>query len=213
MADLLDRMLTPAFFALLYAALLLVLAHDWRLSLVALAVEYLGVAVLLRQLVVMDVALVKVFVGLLVVTIFTLTGAQLGFGRAPTAPGGRPRLRFEVPTGFAFRLMAMLMVLAFAVYIANQPQLTLPGLNDRPLLNMASYLLMTLGLLSLGLTEEPMNAGMALLTLLNGFELFYAAVEPSLAVVALLAAVAFAIALAVSFMAIRQYAAATPVAE
>jgi hypothetical protein len=79
---------------------------------------------------------------------------------------------------------------------------------------MASYLLMALGLLGLGLTEEPMNAGMALLTLLNGFELFYAAVEPSLAVVALLAAVAFGIVLAVSFLAGRQYAPTeTPVAD
>ena len=52
-----------------------------------------------------------------------------------------------------------------------------------------------------------MNAGLGLLTLLTGFELIYAAVEPSLAVVALLAGVDFAVALAVSYLAFVRYAA------
>jgi hypothetical protein len=92
-----------------------------------------------------------------------------------------------------------------AFYLSAQRDLMLPGLEARPVLNVASYVLLALGLTSLGLTEEPMNAGMGLLVLVNGFELFYAAVEPSLAVVALLAAVELAIALAVSYLATLQY--------
>jgi len=91
-----------------------------------------------------------------------------------------------------------------ALYIAGQPNLVLPGLDQAPAINSASYLLMALGLLNLGLTEEPVGAGLGLLTFLLGFETFYAAVEPSLAVVALMAAVEVGIALAVSYLAALQ---------
>ena len=143
----------------------------------------------------------------MVVAILIMTGWQLNFGR-PVTPGVSPwQLRFEVPTGLPFRVMATLMVVVVATYIAAQPSLILPGLEALPTINAASYLLMALGLLTLGLTEEPINAGMGLLTLLIGFELFYAALEPALAVVALLAGVQFGIAFAVSYLAMLQHSA------
>jgi RsiW-degrading membrane proteinase PrsW (M82 family) len=62
--------------------------------------------------------------------------------------------------------------------------------------------LIAMGLLGLGLTEEPLKAGMLLLAVLMGFELYYSAVEPALAVMALLAAMNFAIALAACYLAV-----------
>src|SRR5262249_54825950 len=148
------------------------------------------------------VALVKLISGFLVVAIFTLTGWQLNFGQ----PGrGAWQSRLEVPTALPFRLMAVVMTVVSALFLSTQTQLTLPGLNGAPAVNTASFLLIALGLLDLGLTEEPVAAGLGLLTLLLGFELFYAAVEPSLAVVALLAAVELAIALAVCYLAALQH--------
>jgi hypothetical protein len=97
------------------------------------------------------------------------------------------------------------MVAVAALYLSGQPNLALPGLDTGSAINSASYLLMALGLLNLGLTEEPMGAGFGLLTLLLGFETFYAAVEPSLAVVALMAAVQVSVALAVSYLAGLQH--------
>ncbi|MCC7359134.1 MAG: hypothetical protein IT317_06640 [Anaerolineales bacterium] len=210
MADLLMPLLTPALGAVLVAAGLLVAVPDWRLSLVALLVEYLGAAVLLTQLVLPEVALVKLLVGLLVVTLLAVTGWQAGFGlRAVPADGAVPparRLGLEVRTGLTFRLLAVLMVGVAAAYIASQAHLALPGLEATPALNTASYVLMGLGLLNLGLTDEPVNVGMGLLTILIGFEMFYAAVEPSLAVAAMLAGVHFAIGLAVSYLALLHHA-------
>jgi hypothetical protein len=106
------------------------------------------------------------------------------------------------PTNFPFRVAAALMAGAAAWYLATRPGYVLPGLDSLPATNTAALLLMSLGLLNLGLTEEPLNAGMGLLVLLLGFELFYAAVEPSLAVMALLVGVEFSIALAVSYLAL-----------
>jgi hypothetical protein len=206
MAAILEPLTIPALVALLAAGSLLVVFSDWRAGIAALLLEYAAAAALLTQLVILEVALVKLITGALVVAILTLTGWQLNFGR-PAAPGVPAwQARFEVPTALPFRLMAVTMAVVSALYVAGQPQFILPGLDQAPTINAASYLLMALGLLNLGLTEEPLRAGLGLLTLLLGFEIFYAAVEPSLAVVALIAAVELAVALAVSYLAALQYA-------
>jgi hypothetical protein len=205
MATILMPFSTPALIALLLAGSLLVVISDWRAGVVALLVEYGGTAILLMQLVIVEVALVKMIAGLLVVAILTITAWQLNFGRPATPGVASWQSRFEAPTALPFRLMAVIMVVVSALYVASQPELVLPGLDQAPAINTASYLLMALGLLNLGLTEEPFGAGMGLLTLLLGFEIFYAAVEPSLAVVALMVAVELSIALAISYLAALQH--------
>ena len=194
-------MTTFALVAILITAALLVITNDWRLSFTALAAQYLLLAVLIAQIVLWQVAVVKALVGLLVVGIFVLTGWQANFGRRAHAPTLAYSLtRFEFPTGLPFRVLAATMVVVAAWYTGSQPEFAFPGL---PLvLNIAGYALAALGLLMLGLTEEPMNAGIGLLTGLMGFELMYAAVEPSLAIVALLAAVNFGVAMATSYLAL-----------
>ena len=197
--------ITPALAAILLAGSVLVVVNDWRTGIAALLIEYAATAVVLTQLVITEVVLVKLIGGLLVVTILTMTAWQLNFGR-PGAPGAAGwQLRVATPTALPFRLMAVIMVVVSALYVAGQPNLVLPGLDQMPAINYASYLLMALGLLNLGLTEEPIGAGLGLLTLLLGFETFYAAVEPSLAVVALMAAVEVSVALAVSYLAALQH--------
>jgi len=201
MMALIPQLATPALTILMAAAILLVIFNDWRLSLAALAAQYLCAAVLIAQIVLWQVAAVKLLVGMLVVAILLITGLQVYFGRR----AGTRTLAF--PTGFPFRVLAAAMVAVAAWYTANQPNYLLPGLQAAPALNVAAFVLTALALLNLGLTEEPVNAGAGLLTLLTGFGLFYAAVEPSLAIVALLAAVEFGVALAVSYLALVQYTA------
>jgi hypothetical protein len=201
MTEILSSLTTPALIALTVGAGLLVVVTDWRLSFAALLVVYAGMTIVLSPLVLLEVAGAKFLVGALVVAILALTGAQLKFGRAEVGEAPRPPT-MATPTNLPFRLAAALMAGAAAWYVAAQPNFKLPGLDTLPAVNSASFLLMTLGLLNIGLTEEPINAGMGLLVLLLGFELFYAAVEPSLAVMALLVGVEFAIALAVSYLAL-----------
>ena len=210
MDEILPRLLTPALINLLVAAAALVLFNDWRIRLAALAVQYTAAAVLVTQAVSVEVAFARFVVGCLVVAILLLTAYQFNFGRPaplPSAPDEDepPPRRLDVPTGFPFRLMATLMFVIAALYLATQPNMVLPGLEVAPAINIASYLLMALGLHNLGLSEEPMRAGTGLLTLMTGFEIFFAAVEPSLAVVALLAASEFGVALAVSYLTVLQH--------
>jgi hypothetical protein len=211
MDALLARLLTPALVNLLVAATALVLFNDWRIRLTALAVQYTAAAILITQAVAVEVAFVRFVVGCLVVAILAITASQFYFGRpagdqaATTSGADGQRRGFEVPTGFPFRLMATAMFVIAALYLGSQPNMVLPGLQVAPAINIASYLLMAVGLLNLGLSEEPLRAGTGLLTLLTGFEIFYAVVEPSLAVVALLAAAEFGVALAVSYLTVLQF--------
>jgi len=206
MSDVLLRLTTPILVGLILTASALVIFNDWRLSMAALAVQYLLAAALVAQIVVVQVAVVKALVGLLVVGILAYTGREVNFGRVRgRAQEAAPASLFQFPTNFPFRLLAVVMFVVAAWYSASQPRFALPGL---PLgVNIASYLLIALGLLNLGLTEEPMNAGMGLLTVLAGFEMLYAVFEQSLAVAALLAAVEFGVALSVSYLALLSYAA------
>jgi hypothetical protein len=55
-------------------------------------------------------------------------------------------------------------------------------------------------MLLIGISESPMQVGLGLLTFLSGFDLFYVALEPSLAVAGLLGGVSFLIALATAYL-------------
>ncbi|MGQ0603284.1 MAG: hypothetical protein ACT4QE_16500 [Anaerolineales bacterium] len=207
---------------LLITGAILTLTVDWRVSFAALAVQYALVAILLTQTVDVPVATVKVISGMLVVMILTLTGRQVDFARMARARRDvrsavtqltdlRDRFaqlrRIELQTNFPFRVVAVLLAAAIAGYLVVEQGIVFPGV---PLgLTFAGGLLAALGLLSLGLTEEPMNVGMGLLMALSGFELIYLSLERSVAVVALLAGVHFGLAIAVSYLALLRYAAAT----
>jgi hypothetical protein len=75
-------------------------------------------------------------------------------------------------------------------------------LPEMPLnVGSACYWLASQGLLVLVLTEEPLKAGMGLLTLITGFELFFSVLERSLSVVGFLGIANFLIALAIAYLA------------
>jgi hypothetical protein len=191
---------------LLAAASVLSIANSWRLQLIALAAQYACLAAVFTQIVIWQVALGRLAVGAGVVGILLLTHREITGAAPPQAPDGAPRSRWssllssQFSADFPFRVVAVGMALVVAASLAGQPIALLPGLSAGP--KMAGFLLCGLGLLGLGLSEAPMRAGLSLLTLLSGFEMLYLVVEPSLAIVALLAAVDFGVTLAMSYLAL-----------
>jgi hypothetical protein len=198
---------------LVVAASVLVITNSWRLRLTALAAQYMCLAALFTQIVIWQVVLGRLVVGagvvgILLVTSREITGAYPWAPRKPLADAAAPAPRVILSTlwrsqfsaDFPFRVVAVAMALVVAGSLAGQPIELLPVLS--PGVKMAGFLLCGLGLFSLGLSEDPMRAGLSLLTLLSGFELLYIVVEPSLAIVALLAAADFAVTLAVSYLAL-----------
>lgn len=191
--------------AAVVTAILLIVVQDWRVSIAALAVQYVLVGLLFTQSLAPALAGVQIVVGLLVCLVLALTARHVAWGRreappvaTPSGPARYLNIQRWLPTGMPFRLVAALMVLVVAYTISRRPGYQLPELSE--FMNTASYLLMALGLLALGLTEEPLKAGMGLLTFLMGFQLFYYALEQALVLIGLFGAVTLLLALATAYL-------------
>ncbi len=207
-----------ALLGLFLSASLLAITNSWRLRLTSLAVQYFCVALLLAQIVIWQVVLVRLIVGAGVVGILILTSRELTGAYPwaqpvlPQASAAQPALwpalrgfwKAEFSADFPFRVAAVALATVAAGSLAGRPVALLAGLPVG--LKMAGFLLCGLSLFGLGLSEEPLRAGLSLLTLLSGFELLYVVVEPSLAIVALLAVVDFGVALVVSYLALLSQA-------
>jgi len=118
-----------------------------------------------------------------------------------------PTSNFQLPTSktrggaslpdFTFRLLAALFI-GVAVYSLSRRYPLPEAPSD---IGFACYWLASMGLLALALTEDPLKAGMGLLTLITGFELFFSVLERSLSVVGFLGIANFLIALAIAYLA------------
>lgn len=196
---------TPAIIGLMVTASIIVVIRDWRPSLAALLGQYVLVGLLLMRLIQPQVVLTKVLIGDLVCVMLYLTGRLVGqneklsaseLGNADESRSFLPPLKGTSLADFAFRLMVALFV-GLAVYGLSRryPPPELP-----PDIGFACYWLGSMGLLTLMLTEEPLKAGMGLLTVVAGFELFYSPLERSLSVAGFLGIANLLIALAISYL-------------
>ena len=197
----------PAVAGVLVTAGLLVVSRDWRLNVTAFTVQYFFVVLLLSRLIRLEVAAVKGLIGWMICMVFYLNERRASVLEQPLAAEGavvsQGRRRWVMSARMSFSLLAGLLI-SVAAYTAA---LRIP-LPDVPTdISLACYLLAGLGLLLVGLSESPMQIGLGLLTFLSGFDLFYVALEPSLAVAGLLGAVSFLIALATAYLRAAQIAA------
>jgi len=194
----------PAVAGILVTAGLLVVSRDWRLNVMALTLQYFFVVLLLTRLIRLEVAAVKGLVGWMVCMVLYLTERRADVIKQSleaegTAESGHHR-RWVMSARASFCLLAGLLV-SVAAYTAAL-RIPLPEVPTD--ISLACYLLAGLGLLLIGLSDAPMQVGLGLLTFLSGFDLFYVALEPSLAVAGLLGAVSFLIALATAYLRIAQ---------
>jgi len=206
LADLVSRIsflaAMPAVVGISITAALLAISREWRLNVLALIIQYFCVALLLTRVVRVEVAAVKGLIGWMICTVFYLTERQVGEISWKTRdeslqPSPIQTHRWIMSSRASFSLLATLMV----IVVASTAALRFPLPEVPSDISLACYLLAGLGLLRVGLGQQsPMAVGIGLLTFLSGFDLFFVALEPSLAVAGLLGAVSFLIALLVSFL-------------
>lgn len=203
---------TPAVLGVGITAAVMVLLRDWRASVAALAVQAVLTALLYTLLLPAQLIGAKLLVGLFVALLYFVTGAQLSVFAEDQPPSGEGPWwrRLQLRSQALFRLFAVLMVAVASTQVSVQLQ----GVFQVPaLVADAGVLLVGLGLLNLGLSNSPFLTGLGLTTLLMGFGLFYSAVEPALAVMAMLAGVDFAVALAASYLSLSEAAKLLSAAE
>ncbi len=200
----------------LIAALALVLvARRWLFQVVGMAVMYFVVGVLHTQIIRPEVVLVKLLIGAVVCLAlgaagWTTAGAD-GGGRDNGAGGGDsegaatpPRWRnlFRRLLRWSDDAPLRALALGAALLAAYAGSLRFPLPQVPALVGLACYLLGLVGLFLAGMAEEPLEVGLGLLVFLNGFDLFFGALEPSLVVAGLVGLVQFLMTLAVAYLAL-----------
>ena len=185
---------------------ILVLLSDWRLSLIALTVQYLMVTVLLSTIVQLEVAMVRLIGGGLVAVMLYMTAQRVrrNWMRRARSAGWRNASEVAVlferesfMIGWPFRLIALALVAVSVVTLGGQ----LPFPNAPVTFWVVSLWLCTVGILLAAITRDALKLGMGLLTFTMGFGLLYLSIEPSLLFFGLLLVVDLVIALAVSHLA------------
>lgn len=202
---------TSAAITVMFTAGIIVVIKDWRASLFALVIQYIIVGLLLMSEVRMELALIKTLVGSLLCVILYVTARRVRWGRPATVPPladeeeeitETPVSQWTLPTELPFRFLAALLVMVVAYGGAST--FPLPDVNEA--ISLAVYTMAALGILAMGLTDEPLKAGLGLLTFVAAFELYYTVLEPSLVVVGFLGVSNFLIALAIAYLTVARAA-------
>lgn len=166
---------------------MLLLSFRWRWSIIALAVQYLAVFWLVTQVWPLGLSAVKLVGG-------WMTGALLGATYFPDEDTGETRF----PNAWAiFRMVAA--AFALIVVLAVYPSIRGWIPSEDPIL-LGGGVLIAMGLLQLGLSTHPLRVVFGLLTILSGFELYYAVVEDSVLVAGLLVIVTLGLGLVGSYL-------------
>lgn len=191
---------------LVLTSLTIFLTSDWRLSLTGLLVQYILAGIALTRFVQVEMAVVKILVGVLVVPILYLSARQ----NQEAKESGTRLLRLQVgwgagPLGLPLRLLALLLVALAVIRFFDEFRLllpVLPGENPTIPTDVAFVTLWMggIGLIGLVLSEKPLRVAPAIFTLLAAFDLIFTALEPGLAVVGVLGALTLLSALAFSYL-------------
>lgn len=164
----------------LVSATTILINRDWRISLGALAIQYLAAFWLATRHLPFAMGSVKLITGWMVVAILGMTRLSL------TNLDQNEQDAFY-PRGAAFRITLMGIVTLVALGATPRIETAIPGLG-LPVI-AGGLLLIGAGVAHLGVTSDLLRVALGLLTLLTGFEVIYAAVESAILVIGLLAVV------------------------
>jgi hypothetical protein len=164
--------------------------RDWRVSLGALAVQYLAAFWLVTRHLPFVMGSAKLITGWMVVSALGMT--RLGLSSAEEEE------KSVLPRGLWFRLVLIFVVALVVAGATSRIESAIPGLG-LPVI-AGSLLLIGAGAIHLGMTSDTLNVILGLLTLLTGFEILYAAIESSILVTGLLAVTSLGLGIAGSYL-------------
>ena len=174
----------------------LLFVRDWRWNVILLAIQYLGMFVLMLQHWPIGMASVKVVAGWMSAAILGMTRSGL--------PDELLTDEAMPSQGRLFHIFAAATVVLIVAVVTPAVD-TLMADAGFPVTS-GGLLLVGMGLLHLGLTTQILRVAIGLMTVLAGFEIIYATVEGSVLVAALLAVINLGLALVGSYLLIASNA-------
>lgn len=200
---------TPIVIALVITASIITIARDWRFGLWALLVQYVLLGVLHLRMLSPELALIKVLVGLLICPMIYWSARWVESERVHKAEIERQRIAREQgqvplpplpwplrPTSGIFRLLVVLLLGMVLYSVSISFPLPLIAADIAP----ACVWLGLMGLLTIVMTANPLPAGLGLLTLVSGFELYFDVTQPGLADIGILAAINLSLGLVIAYL-------------
>ncbi|OGO65904.1 MAG: hypothetical protein A2029_12240 [Chloroflexi bacterium RBG_19FT_COMBO_47_9] len=185
-----ELMILGAVFLVSLTSIFILVSQDWRYCIVALAIQYFGVFLLLYSSLPVETAIVKIVAG-------WMAGAILGIA-VYSGPGIWRKPDYSLKFGPVFRIMAAAMIaLAITSLVFSSESWLL--MISTPI-RWGSFILIGIGLLQLSLSSNPLRVIIGLLTALSGFEILYAVIESSILVMGLLAGVNLGLALVGAYL-------------
>jgi hypothetical protein len=173
----------------------ILLAHDWRWLIIFLSAQYIGVFILTLEHWPLGMATVKIIAGWMSAAILGMTRSSLD---------EEEENKSTLPQGGFFRFIAASVV--GLIVLTGTPFIDAMMADAGMAVSAGSLLLIGMGLLHLGVTDQSMRVTVGLMTVLAGFEILYAAVENSILVAALLAIINLGLALVGSYLMIASSA-------
>jgi hypothetical protein len=172
-----EFLLLPAVIVAFLTAAVIMVSWDWRISIVALAVQYVSVFILVSVSWSWESAVVKLVAGWMAVVVLSLALINL--------PKGQKVENRRVVPDIIFRSIAAVLAGLFAFTGGTKLAAWFPMVSVEQA--YGALLLVALGIIQLGLTTHPLRVVLGLLTVLSGFGILYAAVENSILMTGMLA--------------------------
>jgi hypothetical protein len=185
-----ELLLTPTVILVSVTGIILLLIKDWRIGIGALAIQYIGIFMMVSISWPVEMAVVKLVAG-------WMAGAILATSLA-SDPNGWGEDEPYLSSSTLFRLLAAFLVLPVTITITPALIEWLPGALIQQV--YVGFILFVMGLLHLGFKSNPARVVIGLLTVLAGFEVYYAILETSLLVSGLLAIINLGLALVGSYL-------------
>jgi hypothetical protein len=179
----------PAVALVLLTSLVLLEVLDWRFSIGALGLQYLGVFLLVALTWPIELAVIKLVTGWMCGAILGLTNVNYQ---------GDVNAEQAWPTERLFRILTASLVVIAVLAFSPRVEQWIPSAAAPQI--WGSFLLIGMGLLNVGITRALFAAILGLMTVVSGFEIIYAAVEASTLVAGLLAVINLGIALVGSYL-------------
>jgi hypothetical protein len=180
----------PAVILVVVTALLMLFIRDWRLSLTALGIQYIGVFALVGLNWPLEMAVVKLVTG-------WIAAAVLGMELISETREVFGQERFGVGRQLFRVILAILVGMAIFSLAPEAAKWMLQASYEQIL---GGFLLIGLGILHLGVSDRTFRVILGILTTTSGFEILYGTLDASPVGAGLLALIILGIALVGSYL-------------